>query len=141
MMLRVAMAIWQLAQTLWVGSLWLLHFAIAPLLGQTSLASLLIADVMSVLTPFMMGAAALCVLVQMVVLVQLQCLSSLWRDARGQLLLAALLAVVVYGFLLGWQPQALRLQAFFYLAAAACGLGLVVRATPDGEFRARMARH
>ena len=84
--------LWQLAQMLWVGGLWLLHIGLLPVLGRIGLAPLLINEIAGMLDALMVGFATACVIFQALVLVQAEGLASLWRDTRGQLLLMALYA-------------------------------------------------
>jgi hypothetical protein len=88
--------LWQLAQMLWVGGLWLLHIGLLPVLGRIGLAPLLIDEIAGMLNALMVGFAAACVVFQALVLVQADGLGSLWRDIRGQLLLMALYACAMY---------------------------------------------
>ena len=66
--LRAGAISWQLAQTFWVGGLWLLHFVMLPALEKMGLAPLLIEEVDAALSPLLIGFAAFCVLVQGMVL-------------------------------------------------------------------------
>ena len=88
--------LWQLAQMLWVGGLWLLHIGLLPVLGHIGLAPLLIDEIAGMLNALVVGFAAACVIFQALVLVQAEGLASLWRDIRGQLLLMALYACAMY---------------------------------------------
>jgi hypothetical protein len=88
--------LWQLAQMLWVGGLWLLHIGVLPALGLIGLAPLLIDEIDGLLSALLVGFAAACVALQALVLVKAEGLESLWRDIRGQLLLMALYACAMY---------------------------------------------
>ncbi|WP_017904124.1 hypothetical protein [Pseudomonas asplenii] len=131
--------LWQLAQMLWVGGLWLLHVGLLPVLAQIGLAPLLIEEVGAQLGSLLVGFAVVCVTVQVLVLVRTEGRSSLWRDTRGQLLLMAWYACAMYFAMRYWQPQALRLQLFSYLVLGLSGLVLVLLPVPGEDGRARQA--
>lgn len=124
---------WRLAQTFWVGGLWLLYFVLLPALEHYGLAPMLLEDLSASLTPLLLGFAAFCALLQKLVLAQVWGLRSLWADFRGQLLLAVLLLVLGYfiGPVLGLAGE--RWQLFCYLAVAACGLVLVLQPVPGEQ--------
>ena len=128
--LRAGAISWRLAQTFWVGGLWLLYFVLLPALEHYGLAPLLLEDISASLIPLLLGFAGFCVVLQKLVLLQQRGLRSLWADFRGQLLLAVLLLVA--GFFAGpWLGLAGNSwQLFCYMAVAACGLVLVLRAIP-----------
>lgn len=128
--LRAGAISWQLAQTFWVGGLWLLHFVMLPALEKMGLAPLLIEEVSAALSPLLIGFAAFCVLVQGMVLAQAHGLPSLWRELRGQLLLIVLVMAVVFLAVRYWQPDAARWLLFNYLVLALCGLVLVLQPLP-----------
>ncbi|TBV07362.1 DUF4149 domain-containing protein [Pseudomonas dryadis] len=126
----MATTLWLLLQTLWVGGLWILHFMVLPGLSAAKLAPLLIEEVARALVPQMVIVTLVCVLLQAGLLAKVAGLSALWRERRGQLLLATL--VVALGLLAsleGW-PQALYLQRFSYLLLAFFGLLLVQQPVP-----------
>ncbi|BBP74756.1 MULTISPECIES: MFS transporter [Pseudomonas] len=131
--------LWQLAQMLWVGGLWLLHVGLLPVLAQIGLAPLLIDEIGGLLGSLLVGFAAVCVIVQVLVLVQAKGRASLWRDIRGQLLLMALYACGMYLAVRHWQPEALRWQLFSYLVLGLSGLVLVLQPVPGESGRAREA--
>lgn len=127
--MRAPMIAWQLAQTFWVGGLWLLHFVLLPALGKMGLAPLLVREVESGLRPLMIGFSLACVLLQAMSLLLARGVGALWRDLRGQLLVAVLLLGA--SFFVGpgnW-------QLFSYLAMACCGLLLVIQAPPEAPRR------
>lgn len=127
--MRAPMIAWQLAQTFWVGGLWLLHFVLLPALGKMGLAPLLVQEVESGLRPLMIGFSLACVLLQAMSLLLARGVGALWRDLRGQLLVAVLLLGA--SFFVGpgnW-------QLFSYLAMACCGLLLVIQAPPEAPRR------
>ncbi|HEF4758839.1 TPA: MFS transporter [Pseudomonas putida] len=131
--------LWQLAQMLWVGGLWLLHIGLPPVLGRIGLAPLLIDEIAGMSNALMVGFAAACVVFQVLVLVQAEGLASLWRDVRGQLLLMALYACAMYfAVRIGW-PDAMRWQVFSYLVLGFSGLVLVLQPMPGWGGRAREA--
>ncbi len=102
--------LWQLAQMLWVGGVWLLHIGILPTLGLIGLAPLLIDEIDGLLSALLVVFAAACVTLQVLVLIRAEGLESLWRDIRGQLLLMALYACAMFCVVHVWLPQALRLS-------------------------------
>lgn len=129
---RAGHAGWLLAQTFWVGGLWLLQFVVLPALERIGLAPLLVEEIGQGLRPLLIGFAAFCMTVQALVLTAALGMSSLWRDRRGQLLLMALVLAVGHlsmaasatgGFVQQW-------LSFSYLAAAACGVLLVMQRAP-----------
>lgn len=121
---------WQLAQTFWVGGLWLLHFVLLPALGKLGLAPLLVEEVDRALSPLLVGFAAFCVILQLWVLGQARSLRGIWRDTRGQLLLVVLLMALVYLLVFRLLPGAGRWLLFNYLLVALCGLLLVLQPVP-----------
>jgi hypothetical protein len=128
--LRAGAISWQLAQTFWVGGLWLLHFVMLPALEKMGLAPLLIEEVNAALSPLLIGFAAFCVVLQAMVLAQAQGLPSLWRELRGQLLLIVLVMAVAFFAVRQWLPDAERWLLFNYLVLALCGLVLVLQPLP-----------
>ena len=132
--------LWQLTQMLWVGGLWLLHLGVLPALGLIGLAPLLIDELDGLLSALLVGFAAACVILQVLVLVRTEGLESLWRDIRGQLLLMALYGCSMYFVVHVWLPQALRWQLFRYLVLGFSGLVLVIQPAPGWSGRAREAR-
>ena len=130
--------IWQLAQVLWVGGVWMLHFAVLPVLGQIGVAPLLIEDFGVLAASLLVAFAAAGCGVQVLVLIQAEGMASLWRDMRGQLLLMAVAACVMYFVLRVGVAGPLRWQLFCYLVLGLSGLLLVLQPVPG---RARRARH
>ena len=128
--LRAGAISWQLAQTFWVGGLWLLHFVMLPALEKLGLAPLLIEEINSVLSPLLIGFAAFCAVLQGMVLVQAEGVASLWRDMRGQLLLVVLVMAGVFLTVIQLIPEAQRWLLFNYLVLALCGLVLVLQPLP-----------
>ncbi|MBS4087112.1 MFS transporter [Pseudomonas rustica] len=131
--------LWQLAQMLWVGGLWLIHLGLQPALGKIGLASLLIDEVAAAFEVLVVGFAAACVIFQALVLVQAEGLASLWRDFRGQVLLMALYACAMFvAVRVGW-PEAQRWQEFSFLILGFSGLILVMQPVPGWSVRVREA--
>ncbi|TWD49100.1 MFS transporter [Pseudomonas sp. SJZ131] len=131
--------LWQLAQMLWVGGLWLLHLGLQPVLGKIGLAPLLIDEIRGALDALMVGFATACVIFQALVLIQAEGLVSLWRDIRGQLLLMALYACAMFCVVrLNW-PDAVRWEAFSFLVLGFSGLVLVLQPVPGWSGRVREA--
>ncbi len=121
---------WQLAQTFWVGGLWLLHFVLLPALGKYGLAPLLVEEIDRGLSPLLVGFAAFCCLLQALVLVRAERLASLWRDVRGQLLLSVLGLALVYLMAAQLLPEAGRWLQFNFTVLALCGVLLVLQPVP-----------
>ena len=84
--------VWQLLLTLWVGSVWSLHFVFLPTLEQSGLAPLLVDDAALTLRPAVLGISAVAMLLQLFVLV-VRVRGAIWRDVRAQVLVLALAAV------------------------------------------------
>jgi hypothetical protein len=138
---RAGAVTWQLAQTFWVGGLWLLHFVVLPGLREAGLAGMLVDDMSARLKPLLVTFALIGAVLQMLVLVQAEGVVSCWRDLRGQLLVAVLVLAGVYFALLQWAPQAAWWLQFSYLLLAFSGLLLVLQAVPSSAaIRARRAR-
>lgn len=137
--LHAGAMLWQLAQMLWVGGLWLIHLGLQPALGKIGLAPLLIDEVASAFEVLVVGFAAACVIFQALVLVQAEGLASLWRDFRGQVLLMALYACAMFvAVRVGW-PEAQRWQEFSFLILGFSGLILVLQPVPGWSVRVREA--
>ncbi|AIC17974.1 MULTISPECIES: hypothetical protein [Pseudomonas] len=132
--------LWQLTQMLWVGGVWLLHVGLLPVLGQIGLAPLLIEEIGNVLSALLVGFSAVCIVLQMLVLVRAEGLASLWRDMRGQLLLMALCACTMYFVVRFGLSDVERWQLFSYLVLGFSGLVLVLQPVPGWSGRAREAR-
>ncbi|RMQ44142.1 hypothetical protein ALQ04_00400 [Pseudomonas cichorii] len=128
--------IWQLAQTLWVGGLVLLHLATLAVLDQTGLAPLFIDQFANRASALLVGFAAACAVLQLVVLVRFERLASIWRDFRGQLLSIALMSSAIYYVLRHWFADALHWQLLSYLVLALSGLLLVLQPVPGRGIRA-----
>ncbi len=121
---------WLLAQTFWVGGLWLLHFVMLPALAKLGWAPLLVEEVADALTPLLVGLTVVCAVLQVVVLVRAERWASLWRDMRGQLLLCVLIMAAGYFTARQWWPDARPWLLFSYLVLAFCGLLLVLQPVP-----------
>ncbi|MES2818644.1 MAG: DUF4149 domain-containing protein [Pseudomonadota bacterium] len=135
-------ACWSLAQTFWVGGLWLLHAVVLPMLDRSGLAPLLVQEAGDLLRPMLVGLTLGCAVLQLLVLTQAVGLSGLAHDTRAQLLVTVLALGAGYLVLGYWLDQATWWLQFLYLALAACGLLLVMQPIPDVEaIRARRARH
>lgn len=132
---------WLLAQTFWVGGLWLLQFVMLPALPKVGLAPLLVEEVATSLSPLLVGFSAFCAFLQTLVLIQAVGVSSLWRDMRGQLLLAVQVMAASYLGVHNCWPDSLRWLSFSYLVLALCGLLLVLQPVPGMSGRASGARH
>jgi hypothetical protein len=122
---------WLLAQTLWVGGLWLLHFLLLPAISKVGLASLLVEEIANALRPLLVGLAAVCAGLQVLVLIRAERLASLWRDARGQLLLVVVAMAGSYFAARKLLPGTDLWLMFSYLVIAFCGLLLVLQPVPQ----------
>lgn len=131
--IRAGVISWQLAQTFWVGGLWLLQFVMLPALVKIGLAPLLIEEIASTLRPLLVGFTAFCVVLQAVVLMQAAGVRSLWQDVRGQLLLAVLLLAVSYFVVQAGFIESAYWLVFSYLVMGLCGLMLVLQVAPGRE--------
>ena len=127
--MRSGRVAWQLAQTLWVGGVWMLHFVMLPALERFGLAPLLIEEIGGFMRPLLVGFAALCALLQCVVAGSVLGLA-IWRDLRGQLLLLVLLAAAAF-FVVDGLPSGAYWQLFSYLVLAFAGLVLILQPRPD----------
>lgn len=122
---------WLLAQTLWVSGLWLLHFLLLPAIAKIGLASLLVEEIGNTLRPLLVGLAAVCAGLQVLVLIRAERLASLWRDTRGQLLLVVVAMAGSYFAVRQLLPEAELWLMFSYLVMAFCGLLLVLQPLPQ----------
>src|SRR5438034_200513 len=119
--LQAGAMLWQLTQMLWVGGVWLLHIGLLPVLGQIGLAPLLIEEIGNMLSALLVGFSAVCVALQILVLIQAEGRASLWRDIRGQLLLMALYACAMYFVVRVWLPEAHHWHLFSYFVLGFSG--------------------
>jgi len=126
---------WLLAQTFWVGGLWLWHFLLLPAIAKLGLAPLLVEEIASAVRPLLVGLAGFCAGLQVLVLIRAERLASLWRDIRGQLLLTVVvMAASYFGVRHFWSDGGLWLM-FSYLVMAFCGLLLVLQSVPGSGKR------
>ncbi|WP_448682972.1 DUF4149 domain-containing protein [Pseudomonas nicosulfuronedens] len=126
---------WLLAQTFWVGGLWLLQFVVLPALDKIGLAPLLVETVADVLKPLLLAFASFCVLLQALVLWQARGFAAFTRETRGQLLLTVLVMAAAYFVVRQVAPDAQRWLLFNYLVVALCGLLLVLQPAPGRNER------
>ena len=126
---------WLLAQTFWVGGLWLLQFVMLPALAKIGLAPLLVDAVADALKPLLLGFAGFCALLQALVLWQARGFAAFIREMRGQLLLSVLVMTMVYFGVRQVAPDAERWLLFNYLVVALCGLLLVLQPAPGRDER------
>ncbi len=126
---------WLLAQTFWVGGLWLLQFVVLPALDKIGLAPLLVESVADALKPLLLAFAAFCVLLQALVLWQARGVAAFLRETRGQLLITVLVMVAAYFVVRQVAPDAQRWLLFNYLVVALCGLLLVLQPAPGRDER------
>lgn len=132
---RAYAVLWQLAQVFWVGGLYVLQGVVAPAMSLTGLAPLLLDTLMQQAAWVLIQVAGLCIMLQLVLLGTAGGVQALLRDSRGQLLLAALAACLVYLGVTSGEAQAGRVQVFCYMLLAVCGVLLVVQ-PPPGVARA-----
>jgi hypothetical protein len=114
-----------------VGGLWLLHFLLLPAISKVGLASLLVEEIANALRPLLVGLAAVCAGLQVLVLIRAERLASLWRDARGQLLLVVVAMAGSYFVVRKLLPGTDLWLMFSYLVIAFCGLLLVLQPVPQ----------
>ncbi|KAF1056935.1 MAG: hypothetical protein GAK44_00014 [Pseudomonas delhiensis] len=133
--MKIVTASWLLAQTFWVGGLWLLRFIVLPALDRAGLAPLLVQTLADSLQPLLVLFAGACVFLQVLLLVAVRGLGSLLRENRGQLLLLALAAAILYQGVTLVAPDALRWLLFSYLVLAVSGVLLVLQPPPGREGR------
>ncbi|PKM27808.1 MAG: DUF4149 domain-containing protein [Gammaproteobacteria bacterium HGW-Gammaproteobacteria-11] len=131
---RAGIITWQLAQTFWVGGLWLLQFLVLPALGRVGLAPLLVDEIAGSLKPLLVGFAAFCSALQALVLVQVMGLRGLWRDVRGQLLLTVMMLAGSQLLMRAGWFDSLYWASFSFLVMALCGLMLVLQPAPGREY-------
>jgi len=131
--MRAGVISWQLAQTFWVGGLWLLQFVMLPALAKIGLAPLLIEEIASSLRPLLVGFAAFCAMLQGVVLIQLHGFRALWQDLRGQLLLSVWVLSASFFVVRAGVVESPYWLVFSYLVIGLCGLILVLQVAPGRE--------
>ena len=120
---------WQMAQTLWVGGLWMLQFVMLPALDRFGLAPMLIDDVAAFMRPLLVGFAAVCAGLQY--LVAWSVLGrAVWRDQRGRLLLLIIVLAAVF-FAADKLPRSEYWQLFGFLLLAFAGFVLILQPRPD----------
>ncbi|SFQ85943.1 hypothetical protein SAMN05216578_10892 [Halopseudomonas formosensis] len=129
--MRSGRVAWQLAQTLWVGGVWMLHFVLLPALEKFGLAPLLVQEIAGFMRPLVVGFAVACVLLQCL-LAWVVLRRPVWRDLRGQMLLLVLVAAAGF-FLVVPLPRGDYWQLFSYLVIAFAGLVLILQPRPDEE--------
>lgn len=127
--LRSGRVAWQLTVTLWVGGIWILHFVLLPALESFGLAPMLTEEIGSFMRPLMVAFAAICAVLQLVI-VWTAVGGSWWRDLRGQLLLLVLIAAAAF-FGAAASTAGGYIQLFCYLILAFAGLVLVLQPRPD----------
>ncbi|MFR0691239.1 hypothetical protein ACLUTX_17705 [Enterobacterales bacterium AE_CKDN230030158-1A_HGKHYDSX7] len=126
---------WLLAQTFWVGGLWLLQFVVLPALDKVGFAPLLVEAVAEALKPLLLGFAGFCALLQGLVLWQARGAGAFLREVRGQLLLAVLGMTLTFFVVRQFVPDAQRWFWFNYLVVALFGLLLVLQPVPGRDER------
>lgn len=124
-----------MAQTFWVGGLWLLHFVVLPALERVGFAPLLVEELSRSLSPLLVGFAAFCGLLQLGLLAWLEGSRGMLRDSRAQLLLVILLVATAFLVVAFWKAEFARLQAFSYMVLTLCGALLVVQPVPGSDRR------
>lgn len=109
----------------------MLHFLLLPAIAKVGLASLLVEELSNSLRPLLVGLAAVCTGLQVLLFIRAQRLAGLWRDMRGQLLLVVLVMAGSYFGVRQWLPEAELWLMFSYLVMAFCGLLLVLQPVPQ----------
>lgn len=127
--LRSGRVAWQLTVTLWVGGIWMLHFVLLPALESFGLAPMLTDEIGGFMRPLMVAFAAICAVLQLVI-VWTAVGGKVWKDLRGQLLLLVLIAAATF-FGATSLAAADYIQLFCYLVLAFAGLVLVLQPRPD----------
>lgn len=110
----------------------MLHFVLLPMLEQAGMAGLLVEGVSDRLRPVLVGFAAFCVLLQLLLL-QLAEGRRAVLGLRGQLLFAVLGLALLFFLARHWWPAEVFWQLLGFLGQAFCGLLLVLQAGPGGE--------
>ncbi len=121
---------WQLAQTFWVGAVWMLQFVFLPALLKAGFADVLVQEVAKGMRPLVIGFALLCTGLQLVALGQSLQWKLWWKDVRAQLLLAVIALSIVFFTVWLLLPKYLYWQMYCYLAVAVLGLLLVIQPSP-----------
>lgn len=109
----------------------MLHFLLLPAIAKAGLASLLVEELSNSLRPLLVGLAACCAGLQVLLLIRARRLTSLWRDRRGQLLLVVGAMAGSYFAVRQWLPEAGFWLMFSYLVMAFCGMLLVLQPVPS----------
>lgn len=124
---------WQLAQTLWVGGAWMLHFVLLPALERFGLAPFLVEEIGGFMRPLVASFAAVCALLQGII-----CWNALgsgwWRDTRGQVVGLVLVSAATH-LVASWWLQAEYWAMFSFLLLCFSGLVLVLQPRPDETAR------
>ncbi len=123
---------WLLAQTFWVGGLWLLHFVVLPGLEKMGLAPMLVDEAGAALRPLLVGFAGFCGVLQLAVLLQETGWRRLLADLRGQLLLTVLLGSLVFFAVREFFLHLQVLPTSGIFALALCGALLILAPWPRG---------
>lgn len=94
---------------------------------------MLVAELVGRISALVIGMTILCLIVQVLALLQsARCLTVLWRDTRGQILVVALLLTASYGVTANLWPGNDYWLRFSTLMIACCGLILVLQPVPGG---------
>jgi hypothetical protein len=101
-----------------------------PALRGTGLAPLLAEDIATRLSALSVGCAALAVVLQMLLLMWVLQVSSLWREASGRILLAVAGLALVYFAVRASLPELPFVQHFIHLLIGFCGLLLMLKPVP-----------
>ncbi|MFF7710519.1 hypothetical protein [Pseudomonas sp. NPDC007930] len=127
---RLCATLWQLAQVFWVGGLFMMQVLVAPALGLTGLAPLLLQDLIAQANVLLVGVAGFGIAVQCLALACAGGVRALREGARGPLLLISLLACLIYLALVLSGAQVGRVQVLSYAVLGVCGLLLVLQPVP-----------
>ncbi|WP_256669971.1 DUF4149 domain-containing protein [Pseudomonas sp. OIL-1] len=127
--MRSGRVAWQLTVTLWVGGIWMLHFVLLPALESFGLAPMLTEEIGSFMRPLMVAFAAVCAVLQLVIVWSATGVGW-WKDLRGQLLMLVLAASAIF-FSARSFTAAVYIELFCYLVVAFAGLILILQPRPD----------
>lgn len=129
--LRAGAITWQLAQVIWVGGIWIMHFVLLKALEKLGFASILVQEVAQYTRPLLVGVALVCVLLQLLVLKQVLPVKQLLKDIRGQLLFAVVVLAGSFFITQALWSAAQYWLVYSYIAIGMCGLLLVIQPIPN----------
>ncbi|MFJ4197520.1 MULTISPECIES: MFS transporter [unclassified Pseudomonas] len=122
--------LWQLSQVFWVGGLWVFHVGLIPALKVSGLAPLLIDDVATQIDRWLIGVAAVGMLVQLTLLARVAGVAAWWRVFSGRVLLVGLAACFGYYTLRYGVSVDQRWQMYCFVVLGISGIVLVAQSVP-----------